>query len=50
MVTSISVALCNLIRRSRLLGRATAVLWQPGLRKQDAAYSRGSTRDMLTTM
>lgn len=30
MVTSISVALRNTIRRVRLLEKATAVLWQPG--------------------
>lgn len=30
MVTSISVALRNMIRRIRLLEATTAVLWQPG--------------------
>lgn len=30
MVTSISVALRNMIRRVRLLEKAAAVLWQPG--------------------
>lgn len=30
MVTSISVALCNVIRRIRLLETTTAISWVPG--------------------
>lgn len=47
MVTSISVALCNMVRMNRLLEAKTATPWQPGSTSKLRACSHGSPRDEL---
>ena len=48
MVTSISVALCNMIRMIRLLETKTPTLWWPGSTSKMRACSHGSPRDELS--